>query len=85
MKPTKKKPAKNKYVADYVEKKRDPVVSKLLDLKYRINEAYRNKGIDTKTDKSWVMKKIEDARVGGVISTDEMRVANNLWRKYEGK
>ncbi len=44
MKPTKKKPAKRKVVSAKDFAKRNPVLSKLLDLKYRINEAYRNGG-----------------------------------------
>ena len=75
MKPTKKKAAK---------RKSNPMVTKLLDLKYRINDHYKAVGnkIDTKTDKSWVMKMIEDVRGGVVISGGEMRVANKLWEKY---
>ena len=81
MKPAKKKPAKRKPSFE----ENNPVLSKLLDLKYRLNEAYRGKGIDTKTDKSWVMKTIEDVRGGVVISADKMRVCNNLWKRYETK
>ena len=75
MKPTKKRAAK---------KTNHPIVGKLLDLKYRINDHYKAVGdkMDTKTDKSWVMKIIEDIRGGVVISGDEMRVANKLWEKY---
>ena len=56
MNPTKKKPAKKSF------EDRNPLLSKLLDLKYRINEAYRNKGIDTKDDKNYVMSLISDIR-----------------------
>ena len=79
MKPTKKKTAK----------KRNPMVGKLLDLKYRINEAYQNTlahSVDsesTKTDKSWVMQMIDNVRNGKALSKEEMLVSNNLWRKYE--
>ena len=68
VKPTKKKPAKNKYVADYVNKKRErnPIVTKLLDLKYRINDAYRDGGSSYSNigDKKWVMGKIDYLRYG---------------------
>jgi hypothetical protein len=89
MKPSKKKPAKkkNKYVADYVAKKRNPMVSKLLDLKYRINEWHEGNGTDwteVKEDKKWVMKRIDELR-NGVVSLDkqDMETANGMWRKYE--
>ena len=65
-------------------KKRNPVVGKLLDLKYRINEYHKNTGhADSKTDKSWVMQMIDNVRNDKVLSKDEMLVSNNLWRKYE--
>ena len=63
--------------------KRNQMIGKLLDLKHRIYEAYSNDTYDeVKTDKSWVMKLIEEVRGGVVISGDEMRVANKLWEKY---
>ena len=75
MKPTKKKPAK----------KRDPILSKLLDLKYRINEAYRSYPHETnKNDKDWVMNQISDLRGGIVLSKGNMLHANNLWKQYQG-
>ena len=57
MKPSKKKTAK---------RKSHSLVTKLLDLKYRINDWYRagNKTskADTRDDKSWVMNLIDDVR-----------------------
>ena len=78
MKPTRKKRA---------AKKRNPMVGKLLDLKYRINEAYRSsdssgKSESTKNDKSWVMNQISDLRDGAKLGKENMMRANDLWRKY---
>ena len=81
MKPTKKRTAK----------KRNPIVGKLLDLKYRINEAYRNGGssYDNIGDKTWVMDKIKylrygDGNVNKLTKVDMLR-CNEMWNKYEGK
>ena len=86
MKPSKKKPAKkkNRYVADYVDKKRNPIITKLRDLKYRINDHYNAVGgkISTKTDKEWVMSLIDLVRAGGSITQERMIKANDMWRKY---
>ena len=90
MKPTKKKPAK---------RKSDPIVSKLLDLKYRINDAYRliknGQGKpkldltllgDTRIDKQWLMSLISDVRSNDLtkLSKEDMLKCNGMWRKYEG-
>ena len=90
MNPTKKKPAKRrpaKYGPSFTE--RNPVFSKLFDLTYRINEAYRNGADDayndTRADKSWVMKQIDDIRNGRVLSKNNMLRANSIWRQYERK
>ena len=88
--PTKKKPAKRrpaKYGPSFA--KRNPVLSKLLDLKYRINEAYRNGADDayndTRADKSWVMNQITDIRDGARLSKNNMLKANDIWKRYETK
>ena len=88
--PTKKKPAKRrpaKYGPSFA--KRNPVLSKLLDLKYRINEAYRagadDAYNDTRADKSWVIKQIDDVRNGRVLSKNNMLKANDIWKRYETK
>ena len=88
MKPTKKRPAKIKS---------DPIVSKLLDLKYRINDAYRliknGQGKpkfdltmlgDTRIDKQWLMSLISDVRSFGrtELAKEDMLKCNGLWRKY---
>ena len=76
MKPSKKKTAK---------KTNHPIVGKLLDLKYRINEAYRSYPHEAnKNDKDWVMNQISDLRGGIVLSKGNMLHANNLWKQYQG-
>ena len=73
MKPTKKKTAK----------KRNPMIGKLLDLKYRINEAYRGYPHETnKNDKDWVISQISALREGFRMSRGNMLHANNLWNDY---
>ncbi len=85
-KPAKKRPAKRRVVSAEDFAKRNPVLSKLLDLKYRINEAYRGGADDayndTRADKSWVMKQIEDIRNGRVLSKNNMLKANDIWKRY---
>jgi len=73
MKPTKTKPAK-----------RNPLITKLLELKYRLNDAYRNNGIDTKDDKSYVMNLISDIRDNGFtkLSKEDGLKCNSLWSKH---
>ena len=82
MKPTKKKPAK---------RKSHSLVTKLLDLKYRINDWYRA-GVKnpltkkhTRDDKSWVMNLIDDVRDNHLptLCKEDMLKCNGLWRKYE--
>ena len=77
MKPTKKKPAK---------RKSNSLVTKLLDLKYRINDTYHNssKRVD-KADKNWVMNLIDDVRDNHLptLCKEDMLKCNGLWRKYE--
>tara|TARA_R110001583_G_scaffold193607_1_gene362384 strand:+ start:732 stop:1001 length:270 start_codon:yes stop_codon:yes gene_type:complete len=75
MKPTKKRAAK---------RTDNPMISKLLDLKYRINEAYRSGGGGeaNKNDKSWVIARIRDIRDGMTLTKGEMLHCNNLWKEY---
>jgi hypothetical protein len=76
MKPTKERGVKG-----------NPVLDKLMKLKYRINDAYRAgrkyKDAD-KSDKDWVMEEITNLRQGGWLSATKMKVANEMWSKYEG-
>ena len=87
MKPTKKRPAKRKVVSAKSFAKRNPILSKLLDLKYRINEAYRGGADDayndTIADKGWVMNQIDDIRNGRVLSKRNMLRANSIWKRYK--
>ena len=64
--------------------KGNPVLDKLMKLKYRINDAYRD-GRDTdKSDKNWVMEEIDNLKNGGWLSATKMKVANEMWDKYGG-
>ena len=81
MKPTKKRAAK---------RTDNPMISKLLDLKYRINDAYRNTNDDTliddtRADKNYVMSLISDIRKHGFtkLAPEDGHCCNGLWRKYE--
>ena len=68
--------------------KGNPVLDKLMKLKYRINDAYRAgrkyKDAD-KSDKDWVMEEITNLRQGGWLSATKMKVANEMWSKYGGQ
>ena len=68
----------------------NPIIDKLMQLKYSINDAYRNgydniireeEGID---DKNYVMKLIQDVRKGEFtkLSREDGLKCNSLWRKY---
>ena len=64
-----------------------PELSKLMKLKYRINDAYNhrqeNDG-ETKSDKTWVMEEITNLRNDGWLTASKMKVANEMWNKYGG-
>ena len=74
---TKKKPAK---------RKNSPMVQKLLELKYRINEAYRGETVidSNKSDKDFVMERITEVRNGLNMDRNQMEHCNKLWKQYEG-
>jgi hypothetical protein len=68
----------------------NPILDKLMQLKYSINDAYHSgyddvvreeEGID---DKNYVMKLIQDVRKNGLIklSREDGLKCNSLWRKY---
>ena len=62
-----------------------PAISKLLKLKYRINDTAKEGGEwipPLKSDKDWVMEQINDLRNGGWLSASKMKVANEMWNKY---
>ena len=67
----------------------NPIVDKLLQLKYRINDAYRggNKpsvsDTDTRSDKDFVMGLINNIRIKEEnITKIQLEECNKLWRKY---
>ena len=64
----------------------NPIIAKLLKLKYRINDAYAKyggDGLNTKKDKSWVMRRINEVRSNQPLSKDALEYANKLWSDYE--
>jgi len=69
-----------------MEKLKNPLVGKLLKLKYRINDTYYNssKKVD-KADKNWVMDLINDVRNSNItkLCKEDILHCNGLWRKYE--
>ena len=90
MKPSKKRAAK---------RPSNPIVTKLLELKYRINDAYKRTTLptddpnrlsltllgDTKVDKAWVMGQISALREGARLDRHQMEYANDLWEKYSSR
>ena len=81
MKSTKKRPAK---------RTDNPIIGKLLKLKYRINDtAYTTEGgwsDDMSNDKRYVQSLINDIRKHGFtkLAPEDGHCCNGLWRKYEG-
>ena len=63
----------------------NPIIEKLLKLKYRINDVYRG-GRDTdKTDKDFVIGLINNIRKRDDHPTKiQLEECNKIWRKYEG-
>ena len=68
----------------------NPIIDKLMQLKYSINDAYRNgyddiireeEGID---DKNYVMSLIQDIRKHNFkkLAPEDGHCCNGLWRKY---
>ena len=75
-KPAKKRPAKRGDGGN-------PMVDKLLKLKYRLNDAYHDRDIDTKSDKDFVMGLINNIRKrNDYPSTIQLEECNRIWRKY---
>ena len=62
----------------------NPIIDKLMQLKYRINDAYHLDGVDTKDDKNYVMSLIQDIRKHGFtkLAPEDGHCCNGLWRKY---
>ena len=82
MKPTKKRPAKRKPLHGF----KNELIAKLMNLKYRLNDAYTLRDEDTKEHKTYVMSLIDDVRKNHLtkIAREDMHCCNGLWRKYEG-
>ena len=82
MRPTKRTQA--------TKKESNPVLDKLMKLKYRINDAYKAGrdiepvGASNKSDKDWVMEEIDNLRNEGWLTATKMKVANEMWDKYGG-
>ena len=79
MKPTKKRPAK---------RTDNPLIGKLLRLKYRINDTASEEGgwsTDMQDHKSWVMKLISEVRLHNLtkLAKEDVLLCNSLWRRYE--
>ena len=88
MRPTKVTRARKRTTTDKRRKNwGDPILDKLMLLKYRINDAFNsrqeNMG-ETKSDKTWVMEEITNLRNDGWLTATKMKVANEMWRKYGG-
>jgi hypothetical protein len=81
---------KRKVVSAEEFSKRNPLLSKLLDLKYRISEEpewYDQRDGYTKADYSWIVLLIEDVRENKLttLCREDMQHCNQLWRDYERK
>ena len=79
MKSTKKRPAK---------RTDNPLIGKLLRLKYRINDTASEEGgwsTDMQDHKSWVMKLISEVRLHNLtkLAKEDILLCNSLWRRYE--
>ena len=83
MKQMKKKPAKRRPSFEET----NPTLSKLLDLKYRLNEFRKKNGDtnETKEDRDLVFDMINDVKYtdDNTIPVTSMKLANGLWKKYE--
>ena len=64
----------------------NPIIGKLLKLKYRINNAYRAGvvGFDTRADKGYVMNLIDGVRKFNwkTLSKEDGLKCNGLWKDY---
>ena len=81
MKQTKKRPAKRKPLHGF----KNELIAKLMNLKYRLNDAYHLRDIDTKDDKSYLMSLIDDVRHNHLtkLCKEDMLKCNALWKTYE--
>ena len=79
MKSTKKRPTK---------RTDNPLIGKLLRLKYRINNTASEEGgwsTGMQDHKSWVMKLISEVRLHNLtkLAKEDILLCNSLWRRYE--
>ena len=81
MKPIKKKPAKRKPLHGF----KNELIARLMNLKYRLNDAYNLRDMDTKDDKSYVMSLIDDVRKNHLtkLCREDLLKCNQLWRTYK--
>ena len=91
MKPTKRTRARKRTTTDKRRKNwGDPILDKLMQLKYRLNDAYNSGSVKlpelstSKSDKNWVMGEIHNLRNDGWLTAVKMKVANEMWNKYGG-
>jgi len=77
----KKKPAKRKPLHGF----KNELIARLMNLKYRLNDAYNLRDMDTKDDKILVMDLINDVRNSNLtkLCKEDMLKCNGLWRTYE--
>ena len=62
-------------------------LAKLMKLKYCINDTAKDENgfsKDMGSDKAWVLGEITNLRDGGWLSAVKMKVANEMWNKYNG-
>ena len=80
MKPTKKRPAKRKLHGE-----KNDLIARLMNLKYRLNDAYNLRDEDTKEHKTYVMSLIDDVRKNHLtkLCKEDMLKCNSIWRKHE--
>ena len=67
----------------------NPIIDKLMQLKYRINDTATTEGgwsKDMSADKNYVMTLISDIRKHKfkTLAPEDGHCCNGLWRKYEG-
>lgn len=83
MKPTKKRPAKRKPLHG----ESNPLLAKLMNLKYRLNDAYHLRDIENSHDKAYVIGLISDIRHNSKKFTklckEDFEKCNALWKQYE--
>ena len=81
MKPSKKRPSKRKPIHGF----KNDLIARLMNLKYRLNDAYYLRDEDTKDHKSYVMALIEDVRKHHLtkLAREDMQCCNALWKRYK--